>query len=147
MIVFDVTCRKGHTFEGWFKDGETFQKQAAAGEIACPVCGESRVRKGPVAPRLGGLSKGREPSRPDAASAPPDKKLNEYVAAVRQLKKYVQENSDYVGEKFPEEARKIHYGEAESRSIYGEASSEEASELRDEGIEYRRIPWPAKPDA
>ena len=147
MIVFDVTCSKGHTFEGWFKDDETFRKQAALGEIACPVCGESRVRKGPVAPRLGGLSKGREPSRSNAASAPPDKKLNEYVAAVRQLKKYVQENSDYVGEKFPEEARKIHYGESEPRSIYGEASSEEASELRDEGIEYRRIPWPAKPDA
>ena len=145
MIVFDVTCRKGHTFEGWFKDGETFRKQADAGEIACPVCGESRVRKGPVAPRLGGLSKGRE--SPDAALTPADKKLSEYVEAVHQLKKYVQENSDYVGEKFPEEARKIHYGESEPRSIYGEASSEEASELRDEGIEYRRIPWPAKPDA
>lgn len=147
MIVFDVTCRNDHTFEGWFKDGETFRKQASGGEIACPVCGDSHVQKGPVAPRLGGLSKGREASRPNAALAPPDQKLNEYVAAVHKLKKYVQENSDYVGEKFPEEARKIHYGESEPRSIYGEASSEEASELREEGIDHHRIPWPAKSDA
>ena len=147
MIVFDVTCCNDHTFEGWFKNGETFKKQVSAGEIACPVCGDSRVQKGPVAPRLGGLSKGRDSSRPDAALAPPDRKLNEYVAAVHQLKKYVQENGDYVGEKFPEEARKIHYGESEPRSIYGEATSEEASDLREEGIDYHRIPWPAKSNA
>ena len=72
--------------------------------------------------------------------------MNEYVEALYELKKHVEENSDYVGDKFPEEARKIHYGEEEPRSIHGEATSDEADELVEEGVDFQRIPWP-KPDA
>ena len=153
MIVFDVTCGNSHTFEGWFQDSASFEKQAAAGLVACPICGDSHVRKGLAAPRLGGLGKGKETKAPrktkgkDVAVAPPQAKLVEYLAAVHELKSHVERNSDYVGEKFPEEARKIHYGEAEPRSIYGEASPGEARELKDEGVEFHRIPWPRKLDS
>jgi hypothetical protein len=147
MIVFDVTCANEHTFEGWFKDGATFDAQVAAAEVACPVCGDTNVRKGLAAPRLGGLRKGKADPAPVAAGGAPDPKIDEYVKALHALKKHVEENSDYVGEKFPEEARKIHYGETEARAIYGEASPEEAEALHDEGVEFQSIPWPGKPDA
>lgn len=147
MIVFDVTCANEHTFEGWFKDGATFDAQVAAGEVACPVCGDTKVHKGLAAPRLGGLRKGKSEPAPVAAGGTPDPKIDEYVRALHELKKHVEENSEYVGEKFPEEARKIHYGETEARAIYGEASAEEAEELHEEGVDFQRIPWPGKPDA
>ena len=147
MIVFDVTCSNDHTFEGWFKDSETFESQAKAGEVACPVCGDTHVRKGLMAPRLGGVRKGKDDAEPVAAMGPDNEKLNEYVSALNELKKHVEENSDYVGDKFPEEARKIHYGETDARSIYGEATPEEAAELKEEGVDFHRIPWPTKPDA
>ena len=99
-----------------------------------------------MAPRLGGMRKGKDDSAPNAAMAPHDEKFAEYVEALHELKKHVEENSDYVGDKFPEEARKIHYGEEEVRSIHGEATSEEAEELLEEGVDFQRIPWP-KPDA
>lgn len=147
MIVFDVTCANEHTFEGWFKDSETFDAQVAAGEVVCPHCGDNHVRKGLAAPRLGGLRKARDASAPVAAMAPAGGKLDEYLKAVHALKQHIEENSENVGERFPEEARKIHYGETEARSIYGEATAEEAEELRDEGVEFHRIPWPGKADA
>lgn len=154
MIVFDVTCSNGHTFEGWFPDSAAFSEQSAAGEVVCPVCGDAHVRKGLQAPRLGNMKKGKPDAapvsngpKPNAAMSGGDPRFDEYVKALHALKKHVEDNSDYVGEKFPEEARKIHYGETEPRSIYGEASREEAAELADEGVEFARIPWPSKPDA
>lgn len=156
MIVFDVTCSNEHTFEGWFKDSKTFEAQVSAGEVSCPVCGDTHVRKGLVAPRLGGLRKGKDETvasnMPASSSAPvakdgPGGNLDDYLKALHALKKHVENNSEYVGEKFPEEARKIHYGETEARSIYGEASPEEAEALQDEGVEFHSIPWPGKGDA
>ena len=147
MIVFDVTCANEHTFEGWFKDSETFDAQLVAGEVVCPVCGDSHVRKGLAAPRLGGLRKGRDAPAPVAAMGAADGKLDEYLKAVHALKQHIEANSENVGERFPEEARKIHYGETEARSIFGEATAEEAEELHDEGVEFHRIPWPGKADA
>ncbi len=163
MIVFDVTCKNDHTFEGWFKDSDTFDRLASKGEIACPICNDTNVRKGLVAPRLGGMRKGKDSiSAPEPAEAMQatdngktegDKKkadaeeFKEFLSTVRELKRHVEENSTYVGDRFPEEARKIHYGETEPQSIYGEATPKEAAELNDEGIEFHRIPWPAKPDA
>lgn len=163
MIVFDVTCKNDHTFEGWFKDSDTFDSLVSKGEVACPICGDTHVRKGLVAPRLGGMRKGKdrtpesvEPGEPaDSGKAGREKKkkkrdaeeFREFLSAVGELKRHVEENSTYVGDRFPEEARKIHYGEAEPQSIYGEATSKEAAELNDEGIDFHRIPWPAKPDA
>ena len=146
MIVFDVTCGNDHTFEGWFKDSESFDLQVSKGLVECPICGDTNVHKSLVAPRLGGLNKGKDHGEAKAAAAP-DGKLRKYLKAAREIRDYVEENSDYVGNRFPEEARKIHYGETESRSIYGEASAQEASNLRDEGIEFHPIPWPEKLDA
>ena len=90
--------------------------------------------------------KGKEKALPNAAMSPRNAATNDYVEALYELKKHVEENSDYVGDKFPEEARKIHYGEEDPRSIHGEATPDEAKELVEEGVDFQRIPWP-KPDA
>ncbi len=147
MIVIDVKCCREHVFEGWFKDNASFDEQVEAGAISCPECGDTKVERALMAPRLGGMRKAKEIAAPNAAMSPKDAKLNQYIEALHELKKHVEENSDYVGDKFPEEARKIHYGEAEARSIHGEATSEEAEELNEEGVDFQRIPWPGKSDA
>lgn len=152
MIVFDVSCSNEHVFEGWFKDTDSFEEQVEAGAVTCPVCGDADVRKALMAPNVAGIRKGKDDaattsSASGAAMGPQDEKLNEFVEAMHELKKHVEENSDYVGDKFPEEARKIHYGETEARSIHGEASPDEAAELIDEGVDFHRIPWPGKSDA
>ena len=146
MIVIDAKCSKGHVFEGWFKDNASFDEQIEAGAVSCPECGDTTISRALMAPNLGGLRKGKEKAPPNAAMSPKDAMMNEYVEALYELKKHVEENSDYVGEKFPEEARKIHYGEEDPRSIHGEATPDEAEELIEEGVEFQRIPWP-KPDA
>lgn len=147
MIAIDVKCQNDHTFEGWFKDNASFDEQVEAGAISCPICGDTSVSRALMAPRLGGMRKAKGDEVPKVAMSPKDGKLNEYVEALYELKKHVEENSDYVGDKFPEEARKIHYGETEERPIHGEATSEEAEELLEEGVAFQRIPWPGKPDA
>lgn len=133
MIVFDLKCPADHRFQGWFKNGEAFDGQRAAGEVACPVCGDTHVEKAPMAPRL-------VKSRGDGAE-----RQALVVAEVRrvlgELRKEVESRCEYVGGQFPEEARKIHYGETDARPIYGEASSEEAEALEEEGITVARIPW------
>tara|TARA_R110000868_G_scaffold55460_5_gene172511 strand:+ start:9946 stop:10392 length:447 start_codon:yes stop_codon:yes gene_type:complete len=148
MIVFDVSCSNDHVFEGWFRDTESFGEQVEAGAVTCPVCGDHKVRKAIMAPNVGGIRKGKDDAAaPNAVMAQPDSKVAEFVEALHELKKHVEENSDYVGDTFPEEARKIHYGETEARSIHGEATPEEAAELVDEGVDFHRIPWPGKSDA
>ena len=142
MIVFDVSCSNEHVFEGWFKDSDSFDEQVEAGAVTCPVCGDGKVRKALMAPNVAGIRKGKDDSAPNAAMGAPDGKLAEFVQALHELKRHVEDNSDYVGDKFPEEARKIHYGDAAARSIHGEAA-----ELIDEGVDFHRIPWPGKSDA
>jgi hypothetical protein len=132
MILFELRCARQHHFEAWFKDGATYDSQAAAGGISCPVCGDCAVEKAPMAPRL---AKGRG-SALDIQEA-----AGEMRKALTAFKRQVKENCDYVGERFPEEARKIHYGDAEARPIYGEASAEEAGKLEEEGVSLQRIPW------
>lgn len=132
MILFELRCSGQHHFEAWFKDGATYETQVVAGEIACPVCGLTQVEKAPMAPRL---AKGR------GAALDAQEAVGEVRKALIALKKTVQDNCDYVGERFPEEARKIHYGNREARNIYGEASPEEARDLEDEGVSVQRIPW------
>ena len=144
MILFDLKCANDHVFEGWFHDGDAYEAQAAAGEIACPVCADRTVGKAPMAPRIlghdprtKGGGDGRE-ARTEAAMA---------LRALRELREKVEATSDYVGPRFPEEARRIHYGEAEKRNIYGEASDDEARDLHDEGVEFARIPWLPRHDS
>lgn len=138
MILFNLTCGKEHSFEAWFRDGAAYDAQAAAGKIACPACGDTAVRKAPMAPRLG---RGKSD---DAGS-----RAREMRAMLSEIRAHVEKNCDYVGDRFAEEARKIHYGETEkkSRGIYGEATDAEAKSLKDEGIEVGRVPWLPTEDA
>lgn len=139
MISFSLKCAKGHEFEAWFRNGETYETQVAAGEVACPACGVTTVEKAPMAPRL---VKARGDGAERTALA-----VAEMRKALGDLRRQVEDKCDYVGADFPEQARKIHYGETPARPIYGEASPDQASELRDEGIEIATIPWVETGDA
>lgn len=130
MIVFDIRCADGHVFEAWFRDGEAYEAQAAAGDVVCPVCGGTSVAKAPMAPNL---ARGAAPPEAERAG-----QAMRYLHAVRE---HVEKTFDHVGERFPEEARKIHYGEADKRNIYGEATPDEARELNEDGIEFGTLPW------
>jgi hypothetical protein len=138
MILFTLRCGAEHEFEGWFRDGASYEKQEAAGEIACPHCGDSKVEKAPMAPRVVKSSE-----RP-AAPAPSPAQIR---AALMEMRRQVEKNCAYVGPRFAEEARKIHYGEAEAKGIYGESTPQEAKDLADEGIGFGRIPWVPLEDA
>ena len=131
MIVYSLRCSDGHAFEGWFKDSVAFDAQAADGKLVCPVCDTKKVEKAPMAPALpSGV--GERKSAPDEL-----RKMRQFVTGLR---KYVEDNAEYVGSRFPEEARKIHYGESEERHIYGEASRAEARELIEEGVDVAPLP-------
>ncbi|HJO97203.1 MAG: DUF1178 family protein [Rhodospirillales bacterium] len=136
MIQFKLKCADHHEFEAWFRDGATYDAQSKAGEIECPMCGNRSVTKAPMAPRAirsAGDRGGAEDRAREVAS--------QILQAVGKLREEVEKSSDYVGEEFAEEARRIHYGEKDQRNIYGEATAEETKELDDEGIEYSTIPW------
>lgn len=132
MIKFELRCADGHGFEGWFRDGATYDAQVAGHEVACPVCGSTDVSKALMAPRI--AKGGPSPEEIRAAKA-------KVVETLREMRKEIEANAEYVGPSFAEEARKIHYGETETKAIYGEASDAEAEALRDEGIDFARIPW------
>ncbi len=138
MILFNLRCGEDHTFEAWFRDGATYERQSAVGEVVCPVCGVTQIEKAPMAPRL-------------ATSASRNERDVEMAQQIRgafaELRNHVEKSCDYVGADFAEEARKIHYGEEKKRNIYGEASSEEAKELVDEGVAFGRIPWSQRSDS
>jgi hypothetical protein len=156
MILFDLRCNKGHVFEAWFRDGATAERQLAARKVACPDCGSTKVAKAPMAPRIGKGAKtaDRAPTekapRDKMSDSPPQGAMagpSAVMAQLRELRARVEANLDYVGERFAEEARKIHYGETEAHGIYGETSDEEARSLQDEGIEFARIPWLPRHDS
>ena len=140
MIVYELKCSSGHVFEGWFRDAATFDRQAAAGKVTCAECGDRQVAKAPMAPRLA------KRSNTAAAETKPGLPA-EAVKLLAELREKVESACDYVGERFPEEARRMHYGETAPRGIYGEASDEQAKELVDEGIEVKKIPWLPRGDA
>jgi hypothetical protein len=130
VIVYNLRCKNSHEFEGWFKDSAAFDAQAKSGNVACPVCDTRKVTKAIMAPAVAGAKKSQV--TPSEA-----KKMRQFMTGLR---KYVQENADYVGPKFAEEARKIHYGEVEDRHIYGEATIKEAQELVEEGVDVAPLP-------
>jgi hypothetical protein len=131
MILFRLRCTHGHEFEAWFRDGDGFEAQKKAGEIACPECTDTSVEKAVMAPRLG---RSREASPPAMSPA-------QFRAALITLRRQIESNCDYVGNRFAEEARRIHNGETDAHGIYGEATEDESRELADEGISFGRIPW------
>ncbi|WP_428248022.1 DUF1178 family protein [Ferrovibrio sp.] len=139
MIKYELKCKKEHVFEAWFQDSATYDVQAKKGQVQCPHCGSRKIAKAPMAPRLA-RSKGAQAA--DEARMAADARK-----ALLALREHVEKNADYVGNEFPEEARKMHYGDAETRNIYGEATPDEAKELADEGIEVASIPWIPRGDA
>ena len=128
MIVYSLSCAEGHEFEGWFRDSAAYDEQAAQKKLVCPVCETRHVEKAPMAPAVSGTK----------SSAPEEmRKMRQFVTGLR---KHIEANADYVGPKFPEEARKIHYGETDERHIYGEATVKEAKELVEDGIDVAPLP-------
>jgi hypothetical protein len=171
MIRYTLNCDNGHAFESWFANSAAYDKQAKRKLVTCPVCGSAKVEKAIMAPRLASSlnsSEAADPRPPSPTPTPPNPAPpplrpgpmppippktpvamistaeRELRHKLKELRDHITKNASYVGPRFPEEARKIHYGEAEHRSIYGEASPEEAKELHEEGIEFH--PLPVLPD-
>ena len=160
MIKYTLVCDNRHTFESWFANSEAYDKQVKKKLVTCPVCESAKVEKALMAPRLTAKGNKRKAGKPEAgtamqatvtAAAPettpvvnvsPEEK--QFRAKLKELRDHLVKNADNVGNKFPEEARKMHYGEVEHRSIYGEASPEEARDLIEEGVELH--PLPVLPD-
>ncbi len=136
MIKYSLMCGADHEFEGWFRDSADFDHQSASGLIDCPTCGSDDVRKAVMAPAVAR----RDGSRKERLAAV----QQDMARAVLRAREYVEKNFDYVGEKFPEEARKIHYGETKERAIYGEASGKDVKALIDEGVEIAPLPGAQK---
>lgn len=135
MIKYSVRCGKDHVFEAWFKDSATFDAQSKSGDIVCPQCGNNLVVKAPMAPRI------VKSQQSDVSHESRAREVAERILeAAVEMRKEVEENCDYVGDQFADEARKIHYGEADERGIYGEASDEETQKLDDEGIDVIKLP-------
>jgi len=157
MIRYALVCDRGHEFESWFQDSVAFDRQAKRALVSCPQCGSTKVEKAIMAPRLSALAKKQRapietptpaadvatpvPAAPVAMISPQEQ---EFRTKLKELHDHLTKNADNVGAKFPEEARKMHYGEIEHRSIYGVASQEEAKELSEEGVEFH--PLPVLPD-
>lgn len=161
MIRFSLCCRRSHKFEGWFAGNEDYEKQQAAGLIACPVCGSARVSKTLMMPNL--MTKNAKqneikaegaPAQADSAAAggreaalqkllvlqKMQKRKLEVLHKLQNLARKMRENAENVGDKFAEEARKIHFGESEKRSVYGTAKAEDIRALREDGVDVAALP-------
>ena len=149
MILYELKCSNGHYFEAWFKDSATYDLQEKRGEVACPICSDISVSKAPMAPAVStSRKKDNRAHQPVPRMENPSAEIaKEFLQAAGKIQKYVEENCDYVGEKFADEARAIHYGEAEERGIYGEATIDEATNLLEEDIPVNRIPWRRRTDS
>ncbi len=136
MIVYSLRCANKHEFEAWFKDSKSFDRQAKKRAVECPECGDTKIEKAIMAPRLNSRSGGELADLPE--------KAKQVRQVMNMMRKHVEENCDYVGEKFAEEARAIHYGEKEERDIYGEATLAEVKELVEEEIPVAPVPTPSR---
>lgn len=133
MILYQLACGNGHQFDAWFRNSATYDDQCTAGDIQCPFCSTTRVNKAPMAPNVATGAGGRDSDTETDVT-------DQVLQAVATLTRHLEENCEYVGEEFADEARRIHHGEADERDIYGEATEHETSELDDEDISYWRIP-------
>ena len=136
MIVFDLKCGAGHVFEAWFGKSGDYEDQARRGLIECPMCGDKQVGKAVMAPAVS--AKGNQAP----AEAPDPQAMKQMLAALATAQKEMLERSSWVGERFADEARAIHLGEADARSIHGKATRAEAEQLADEGIPVSPLPFP-----
>lgn len=140
MIRFSLHCDKEHQFEGWFSSGTDFDGQSQRGLVECPICGSRQVGKSLMAPAVSVPASGDKQAKP-LAMAPAQRDM---MRKLRQMVQAIKQNSEDVGTRFADEARKIHHGEAEARSIFGQASKEDAKSLVEDGIEI--APLPELPD-
>ena len=161
MIRYNLRCERGHAFESWFQSSSAYETQEKRKLVSCPSCGSPSVERAIMAPQIVSR-KGRDRTAPDAVPAPASAPVagtevaptgstpllmaqeRELRAKIKELRDHIVKNADNVGERFPNEARKMHYGDIEHRPIYGEASPEEARSLIDEGVEVS--PLPVLPD-
>ena len=135
MILYRLKCSLEHEFEAWFRDGASYEKQCKRGDVDCPVCGDSHISKAPMAPNLGRSSVISEKTAESRAH----EVAEQILQTAHKIRETVEENCEYVGDEFTDEAKRIHNGDADERGIYGEATDEQATELDEEGIEYHRI--------
>ncbi len=168
MIRYALACDRGHGFDAWFGSSLSYDEQAEAHAITCPACGSAAVRKAPMAPNIvrglpapkalvpealvseapvSGFPVPDAPASEAEVPAPAAGPRRQTYGLLRELRAHLKAHADYVGPRFAEEARKIHYGEADPHGIYGEASAEESRELTEEGIAVGRIPWISPTDA
>lgn len=160
MIHYTLVCEAEHSFEGWFRSSADFDTQATLSLVSCPVCGSTAIGRGVMAPNVvhgkakGGPVEATERDAPQGGDAAvkrdeaagrqsvmmPDQTQKAMLETLREIRKKVTENATYVGDRFAEEARKMHYGDAEHQGIYGEATREEVTSLADEGIEFQALP-------
>jgi hypothetical protein len=161
MIRYALKCPAGHVFDSWFRDSRAYETLSAEGRVACAICGAGTVEKALMAPSLRGDERvasdqrqaaeqhapaeqtaGQRPAPPGPLAAP----ASPAERVLAGLRRYLSETSNYVGRAFPDEARRMHLGEAEERSIWGEASPDEARALRDEGVPVAPLPWLSRRD-
>ena len=138
MIHYDLICDQGHAFDGWFRNSAAYDAQAGQGLVTCTHCGSANVEKQLMAPGI--PVKSNRKSGQKMVAAPADPRLAELMTMMREMRRHVEENAEYVGDRFAEEARKIHYAESEQRGIYGQTTPDEAKALIEEGIAVHPLP-------
>jgi len=139
MIKFTLECEAGHDFEGWFGNSKDFEAQVQRNLVSCPVCGSLKVEKALMAPSVS-TSRTKAKIQEKINVATVNKSRQAMFAELKKMRDKITANAEDVGEKFPEEARKIHYGESEERGIYGEASPEDVKDLVEEGVKIAPLP-------
>ncbi len=140
MIRYDLVCDKGHEFDGWFRDSDTYDKQAKRGLVSCTHCGTAKIQKQIMAPRIPSKSNKKSDNAVRMSSGPVDPRAQAMIQMMRDYRKHVETNAENVGNNFAEEARKIHYKETKVRGIYGQTSPDDAAALIEEGIDIHPIP-------
>lgn len=145
MIVFDLKCADAHVFEAWFGSSSDYETQKKRGLLSCPLCGNAEIAKAVMAPAVPAKGNTRDETRPVPVASGEDTRIKQMLGALAEMQKSMIESSEYVGGRFAEEARAIHYGETDARGIYGETSADEAAQLRDEGIEAMPLLFPTRP--
>lgn len=149
MIVYDLACTTGHRFEGWFGSSDDFEDQRARGLLACPACGVCDVTKAPMAPAIPAKGNQRQevlpPETRPMANTPMPPEVQKALAALAKAQAEALKSSTWVGDRFAEETRKMHYGERDEAPIHGQASIEEAKALIEEGVPVAPLPFPVAP--
>jgi hypothetical protein len=153
MIVFDLGCDNGHVFEAWFGSSEDYESQRARGLVSCPLCNSGAVEKAVMAPRIG--RKGNQQPHPPAAAkgkavpmakdGPAPEQVKEILRALADAQSEMLKQSDWVGDRFADEARAMHLGETEQRAIHGQTTAEDARSLIDDGVPVAPLPFPVRP--